>query len=191
MDKLQLAINSYNKLIGKEIKLVIGRKGKKSNIYIDFYIEDFYHLIGYHHLKDLTSISRLSAKIAFRKTINGKITLDMLKKSVYFNDIEDRIDCIILFYKMFSDSNLVFKFRSNSFGKKFSKIKWNYLILFPTNNLNGYLFLQEIRKKPGHFACISTFENVGYEKNHIRYVVLEAYLVNGNQEKELYIRKQK
>ncbi|WP_429971925.1 PBECR4 domain-containing protein (plasmid) [Fructilactobacillus sp. Tb1] len=184
MDKLRKAATIYNNLINKEIKIVIGRKGKKTDLYIDFSVEDFYHLVGFHYLKDLRNIARMSSKIAFEKILNDEITISMLEKSKYFNQIEDRIECILLFSKVATNVSSVYKFRRVEYS--FSKINWEYLITFPTEISNAYLFLRELRKNPNHFICVSTFENTGYERNQIKYTLLEVYLIDENQERLLY-----
>ncbi len=64
MNKLQERAFSFKKLIDYEYKIVLGRKGKKTELVINFEKTDFPHLIGLHKLTDV-----LNGNIATEKTI--------------------------------------------------------------------------------------------------------------------------
>ena len=52
-DLLQVAASEFNKLIGKKVKLTLGRKGRSEEVTIVFDSSDFHHLAGLHKLKEL------------------------------------------------------------------------------------------------------------------------------------------
>ncbi len=89
MDKLLLCAKSFENLLGTQYHIIIGRKGKSVELWIEFKGMDFHHLMGLGKLKDLR-ISRQNRQEVFSGILNGTITYDIIAKSRYFAQIENR-----------------------------------------------------------------------------------------------------
>ncbi|UZN42458.1 PBECR4 domain-containing protein [Lactobacillus sp. IBH004] len=142
-DLLQVAASEFNKLIGKKVKLILGRKGRSEEVTIVFDSSDFHYLAGLHKLKDIQVVYKKNAKLVFNDILKGEIGINDITKSTFFSVIAERIEIISQINDIFTKDNLVFKFsRINILN---SKILWQYLLEFMTvQGYHGYLFLKEI-----------------------------------------------
>lgn len=186
MDCLKKVAKIFNYADGKMIKLILGKKGRKKVIYIDFSKKNLFHLIGFHYLTDIPSVSQLSSKIAFQKIMNGDITLKDIEYAKNIDQVRERINCLFFIYENFRGNSIIFQ--KNKSSNHRGPMDWNYLILIKNSKINNYLFLRKIRKKENHFVCISTFINNGYEIGNTRYTVLECFMVKNNRTKLIYKR---
>ena len=73
MDKLQKRAFSFRKLLDYEYKITLGRKGKKTELVINFEKTDFPHLIGLHKLTDVLN-SNIATEKLFDDCLSGKLT---------------------------------------------------------------------------------------------------------------------
>lgn len=153
MDKLQECAKAFEKLLDKKYHIVIGRKGKSADIDLAFEAVDFHHLIGLHKLKDLR-LSRGNREKVFKDILSGHILFPDLEQSLYFNQIEKRIEIFSDLEKILDDNRLVFKY--NEKAHSFSLIQAEYLLstLYKTNEI--YIFLDR-RKAEEQFFCRSFF----------------------------------
>ncbi len=95
-DPLILAAKSYEKLINKNFDITIDTKdGNTKTIQVHFKKDNFYHLIGFHYLKDLPQLNTRHNKKnkIFNNVLQGTITYNSLKSSSHFdNKIDDRVN---------------------------------------------------------------------------------------------------
>ncbi|MEG2814239.1 MAG: PBECR4 domain-containing protein, partial [Oscillospiraceae bacterium] len=91
MDILKESATKFCELLQKEYELTLGRKGKSIQIKIVFNEEDFKHLSGIHKLKDL-DISQTKASQVFKKALNNNLKENDLMKSIYYDEIKDRLE---------------------------------------------------------------------------------------------------
>lgn len=55
-DLLLTAAKKYESLLESQLIILVGRKGKSENIFIDFKAFNFYHLAGLHKLRDIQAL---------------------------------------------------------------------------------------------------------------------------------------
>ena len=185
-DLLQVAASEFNKLIGKKVKLILGRKGRSEEVTIVFDSSDFHHLAGLHKLKDIQVVYKKNAKLVFNDILKGEISINDITKSTFFPDIAERIEIISQINDIFTKDNLVFKFsRINILN---SKILWQYLLEFMTvQGYHGYLFLNKYRRQPGNYVCVTDFKKrKDYSLGQINMTLLQTTLIDGAQQKIIF-----
>jgi len=146
MDKLKKCAELYKNLFDIKYKIILGRKGFKTEIILSFCKEDFFHLIGLHKLKDIRYPFKNSSK-NFDAIIDGRITYDMISKSQHFEPddkrkwegIRYRVEYFIHLVDMLDSNNLVFKYNSNV--NNWSRIKAEYVFESRDYDKNLYLFI--------------------------------------------------
>lgn len=126
--KLKNAALSYNELCNKKYEIIVAKKGKRHNIDLSFNINQFYHLVGVQHLKDI-NLNYRDKSIFFKDVLNDKINMKKISSSNFFihYKIEDRIDIVQNLEKYLDSGDL--KFRKYIPDYKFSKIEADYLFI--------------------------------------------------------------
>lgn len=161
IDKLKLCAIEFQKLFNIHYKIILGRKGKETELILTFEKKEFFHLIGLQKLTDLPYLRTNSEKI-FDSIMNGTITYDNIRKSNFFQEneknnmhgIEERIDYFVNIEKIFDSNNLVFKFNNNI--NKMSKINAEYIFENIDFRKNIYVFIDS-RSKDNYKFCRSFF----------------------------------
>ncbi|WEV37028.1 PBECR4 domain-containing protein [Lactobacillus sp. ESL0677] len=187
LDLLRKVAVEYNKLIGKEIEFTLGHKNRKSVVTVMFTPSDFHHLAGLHKLTDIQAVYKQSAEIVFNKIVAGEICLGDINRSVYFAKIEERLEILSQINDIFTRGNLVFKYICMEIK---SKITWKYLLKFKMNEKDtGYLFLDECRREPNKYICVTDFkkEKFCYERGQMKLKLLQTKLINGEDEQVIYL----
>ncbi|WEV51431.1 PBECR4 domain-containing protein [Lactobacillus sp. ESL0731] len=181
-DLLISAAREYEKLLGKEIKMVLGRKGKSEIITLLFDSSDFYHLAGLHKLADIRDIYRGEATDIFDKIVSGRIDISNINRSVFFDNIIERLEILSQINDLFTKSNTIFKFRK--LQTRNSKINWKYLVEFETvQGYSGYLFLTEYRNRPNNYVCMTDFKkHLDYSIGQIKMTLLQTKLIDSGTE---------
>ena len=90
MDYLQVCAKSFERMLNTKYHIILGRKGKLTELNILFAPTEFHHLIGLHKLHDL-HLSRGNREKIFYQILDGQLSLADLKKSRYFPTIQKRI----------------------------------------------------------------------------------------------------
>ena len=75
MDYLQVCAKAFEHLLDTKYHIVIGRKGKLTELNLLFDPTEFHHLIGLHKI--------------FRQILDGSLSMEDLKKSRYFSTIQN------------------------------------------------------------------------------------------------------
>lgn len=91
MDKLQERALSFKKLIDYEYKIILGRKGKKTELVINFEKTDFPHLVGLHKLTDVLNGNIATEKL-FDDCLTGKVSYNTISKSEFFQKLGNRFE---------------------------------------------------------------------------------------------------
>lgn len=188
IDTLKHAAIVYRQFVGKKVQLELGRKNNLEEIVINFESKDFHHLIGLHKLVDIQSVAKQTAEKVFSDILAGNITHADIQKSEYYNQIVDRLTIIDSLNVVFDNKNIVFKKNTNTNSLKINtRIRWNYLIEFSFESMQGYLFLSEQRRTPGNYFCISDFRKTqDYGRGHTRMTLLKTVLISNHNETILY-----
>lgn len=176
MDKLYECASAYQKLLDVRYKIILGRKGKLTELYIDFEPVYFHHLIGLHKLSDLR-ISRANRETVFQNILAGKITYNFIEQSKYFHIIRRRFSPFADFEKLLDQNTLIFRY--NARLNQFSVIEADYLLSTPHEGTDIYIFIAKGQNKDGYF-CRSFFPKEGkdYTESQPRYTMLYKEKIN-------------
>lgn len=180
MDKLMECAAAYQKLLDVTYKIVLGRKGKLTELQIAFETVYFHHLMGLHKLGDLR-IARSNREMVFRDILDGKITYGFVKQSKYFHLIEPRFFPFADIEKLLDENRLIFHY--NAKLNQFSLIEADYLLSTPHDENDIYVFITQ-NKDTGFFFCRSFFprKQQDYTKGQAVYTMLykeKAYRSTG------------
>lgn len=139
MDILREAAFAYNEIAGKNYEYTFS---DGSNACIKFRTSNFRHLAGLGKLKDLYwfngSTNALSATRSFREVMDGRISLNDIKCSVFFDsDLNDRICSFAKLDDLLKNGKAIFPF-VRSKCKIQTRLK-SSLILFKDFGYNFYL----------------------------------------------------
>lgn len=91
MDKLQKCAKAFENLLEIQYRIIIGRKGKTTELVIGFSKLDFHHLMGLGKLKDLR-IAKQNRGSVFDEIITGIMTL---RRSVPFFVLYDSFSAMV------------------------------------------------------------------------------------------------
>lgn len=146
-DPLILAAKSYEKLINKNFDITIDTKdGNTKTIQVQFKKDNFYHLIGFHYLKDLPQLNTRHNKKnkIFNNVLQGSITYSSLKSSSYFDDkMNDRVSYFHNIDKLLFEQ-VILDFDSCNISLK-TNLKCNYM--FFKNKDGKYMHLSLAQDK--------------------------------------------
>ena len=154
MDYLQICAKAFEKLLDVQYHIVLGRKGKLVNLNILFEPKEFHHLIGLHKLHDLR-LARGNREKIFYEILAGKISMEDLKKSRYYSEIQKRLEPFYKIENIFDSNKVVFRY--NSKLQTFSLIEAEYLLSTPYENTDIYIFLDR-QAGSDFFFCRSFFQ---------------------------------
>lgn len=178
MDYLQACAKTFEHLLDTKYHIVIGRKGKLTELNLLFDPTEFHHLIGLHKLHDLR-LSRGNREKIFYQILAGDISMDNLKKSLYFSSIQKRIEPFSKIEDFLDSNKLIFRY--NQKLQSFSLIEAEYLLSTPYQTTDIYIFLDQ-RPEPSSFFCRSFFpkEDKDYTKGQAVYTLLkkEKYILS-------------
>ena len=156
MDLLQECANAFQKLLVYEYHFVVGRKGQRKEFKLSFQESDFHHLAGLHKLKDIAQIQQGMREKIYQKIIMGKITLKQLEKSIYFEQMNERILPLSGLESMLDDNNMIFRY--NEKIQKFSLIRADYLLEGKAQELPVFLFLGKRKDNEWEQMCRTFFK---------------------------------
>lgn len=135
-------------MLNKEYNIVLGRKCKEHKIFLRFTMDTYFHLAGLQHLTDITFPSKNKERI-YKEILHGNITIDMLKKSVFYDEyyIQERLTNLEKLEKMLDSCQFVFLINHNEYIK-YTKIYADYLcehILTEDETEKLYFFVVKIK----------------------------------------------
>lgn len=170
MDKLCNCVTAFDKLLDLQYRIIIGRKGKATELCIGFSKLDFHHLMGLGKLKDLRIATR-NRGIVFDEILSGKTTYKTISKSRYLHLIENRFQPLTQIESLFDDNRLIFRY--NMKLNHFSLIEADYLLSTPYAGNDVYIFLARQDDTERYF-CRSFFpkEQKDYAAGQAVYTML-------------------
>ncbi len=171
MDYLQTCAKAFEHLLDIKYHIIIGRKGKMTELNLLFEPTEFHHLIGLHKLHDLR-LARGNREKVFFQILAGNISIEDLKKSRYFSIIQKRLKPLGQIENLLDSNRLVFRY--NAKLQSFSLIEAEYLLSTPYESTDIYIFLDQ-RPEPNSFFCRSFFpkEEKDYTKGQAVYTMLK------------------
>ncbi len=149
MDKLKECAEAYEKLLGVEYHIQVGRKEKLYSINLSFKKENFVHLTGLHKLKDL-GIHTIKREYVFDDIMNGQITVEDIMRSSFYPEMQPRLEPFIQIESLLDSNNNVFLYSEKR--NNFSLIKAEYVLKNEFENNVVYIFLDKNEREPGHFC---------------------------------------
>lgn len=176
MDELQACAIAFENLLTIKYHIIIGRKGKSKDLTISFEAVEFHHLVGLHKLIDLR-LARANREKTFYQILSGSITLDDIKKSRYFYNIQKRLEPFQQIESLFDKNDLIFSY--NKKLQAFSLIDAEYLLSTPHKCTDVYIFLDK-KEISNHFFFRSFFpkEDKDYTKGQAVYTLLKKEKIN-------------
>ena len=176
MDGLLTCAKAFEDLLPVKYHIIIGRKGKSVDLTVSFEAVEFHHLVGLHKLHDLR-LSRASREKVFSQILSGQITLEDIKKSRYFCNIQNRLEPFQKLETLFDKNDLVFRY--NRKLQALSLIEAEYLLSTPHEYTDVYIFLDK-KDEAGNFFCRSFFpkEDSDYTKGQAVYTLLKKEKIN-------------
>ena len=157
-DLLQECAKAFERLTNYQYHIVAGRSKnsiqEKLELTITFHAAEFYHLAGLHKLSDLSQFRRLKRSDVIAMLTKGKLTEAQARKSVYFADIEDRLELVGMLEHFIDSNELVFRYQSKYTGG--TMIEADYLMQNKIAMRIAYLFLAQ-RKEDETMVCKSFF----------------------------------
>ena len=183
MDLLKECALSFQKLLEYEYHFVIGRKGQLREFRLGFDRADFHHLVGLHKLKDIAQIQQGMREKIFEKILQDDISMELIEKSSYFNQMEGRMIPLTGLEQFLDDNQMIFRY--NEKIHKFSVIKADYLLEGNANRIPSYLFLGARNEDEKEQMCRTFFriEDKDYTEGQPKYTLLKkekVHLPTGN-----------
>lgn len=141
-DKLYSVAKFYqDNLNGRRFLLVAAKKNTVLTLEIFFNENAFKHLTGLHKLEDL-GMKTISSEMLFTRVLNKELTYEAIKESVFFNNMEDRIENFQKIGSLLSKPDDLRKSLYGTFGQG-SGITADYLLSQKDDDKYIHLFLKE------------------------------------------------
>lgn len=177
MDKLQERALSFKNLLNCEYKIILGRKGQKTELIIDFKKSDFPHLIGLHKLTDVLSGNIATEKL-FDECVKGKISYNTIAQSEFYKKIGNRFEYFNQLEKMLDKNDIIFKCNTNKLSC-FSRIVADFELKNIYEELIFYLFIE--RRNNSDKQCCKSFiqeNNIDYTYGQTKMTLLYKEKIN-------------
>lgn len=168
MDDLLQAAQNYSQMLSKKYVFTLGRNKKLYRLELVFTAIDFYHLAGLHKLDDIPAL-RTNASIVFKKILKGQITLDTIKKSHRFSEIEGRIKCLGCLEHFIDTANDIFKYDVTKANG--SRIVADYLLKGSLGDNINYYFMISFKTQYVGVSFFSKSEK-DYTTNQTKLTIL-------------------
>ena len=97
IDILKSAAKAYKKLTIVEYHIILGRKGKTCVLDIVFMPDHFYHLAGFHKLKQRYSFQQHTSAWVLAHILNGTITVNVIEADQNFDKLGERLRVLEIF----------------------------------------------------------------------------------------------
>lgn len=185
MDKLQRIALSYKSMLQTQYYFEISKKLNLQKFILSFEQSDFYHLAGLHKLKDIELLQTGTRKSdLFEQIASGKISLEQIKKSNFYNGIESRIFYLEKFQELIDQNQSIFRYIDKN--NKTSLIKADYLLENVSIPDILFIFLserkREITQDIPNMCCRSFFpmDKIDYSINQPAYTLLKKMKIDKN-----------
>lgn len=182
MDLLKRAAMEFNKLLSNTYYFEIARKNSQKQFVLDFIPHDFHHIVGLHKLLDIGLVQTGARDKVYRDILSGKIDTSDIRKSKYYDGIENRLELVGQMGDILDSNQIVFKYLKN--GNVFSRIEADYLLENAHKTDVIYIFLNERSKaEKGQIplmCCRSFFpmNQLDYSRNQPSYTLLKKIKID-------------
>lgn len=187
-DTIRLAAEAYKKLTNIEYCIVLGRKGNMCELNIVFMADNFYHLSGFHKLKNSYPFQHDTSANVLKNILNQKLNLSKVEEDPNFNILKSRLHSLYIFENIM-DSNKTLFYSYDPKKVSFpTKINAKYLAKGCTENspITFSFFVKDDNK-----YCMNSIFPEGkydYSSRQTQYTVLlkEKRIIDQDIEIELY-----
>ena len=173
MDLLYTAAIAWSQLLTFRYDIICGKSKKLYPISLDFKEDEFYHLAGFPHIKDIVFPTQFPQSAMLRKVLDGTITEQMISKSEgYEKTVKSKLLAIIQLEKLLSNCSKVYMFDPKRLGF-YTQIKAKYLLV---DEQSQVVFLFADTKDAGKtYFSRSTFimDNQEFRRNQSSMTVLQ------------------
>ena len=165
------AAKAFEKILGIEYEIRLGRKGCTEILLVSFEKTQFFHLAGMQYLADRIDILRSRRDVVFDKILSGEISVNQIESSAFYSKIKDRVE-FLQFLESIMDSNDTI-FRYNQRLQNFSLIQADFLMKNTVQSHTIFTFLAQ-DKKNGTYFCRSFFPqtNKDYSEKQTKWILL-------------------
>ena len=146
-DTLLACVQAFDKLIGTEYNIHLGRAGKLVKFTVTFEKKDCFHLMGLHYLQDRRD--NRNRAVIFDEILTNPKYRHRIASSMHWNDdLENRVACTIILEQLLDDNSTVFRYNPQRLFFQ-SHIKAEYLMansdysIRPDFTADVYLFLDK------------------------------------------------
>lgn len=177
MDKLRKRTLAFKRLLDYEYRIILGRKGERTEFVIDFEKTDFPHLIGLHKLNDVLT-GNIASERLFERCLKGEVTYETISKSSKFERLGNRFEYFDKIEMMLDSNEIVFKCNTNRL-KSFSKIIADFELKNTYEELTFYLFLEKRNTSEKQY-CKSFIQesNIDYTYGQTKMTLLYKEKIN-------------
>ena len=158
LDLLRQAIASIRALSGTKYRFSLRRKDEHKDIVVRFFNPNFFHLFGFHKVKELLPyLESRSKSNAFIKITNDQNLLARVALSPSFEDIEGRLVCICSLRELLESAEVRIYERPQERKPARTNIPFDYLAMAKKNGNIMYFFLKMLSPNREDAVLISLF----------------------------------
>lgn len=169
MTSIDTCIEKFNTLLTTEYEFTLGRKNRAVKVLLKFAKEDWFHLMGFQHLKDLPNLKVSRSKV-FDDIAVHKISPDVIESSAFYAEISERIRWLPYLEDILDDNDTIFRYNANL--NAFSKIQAEFLLDHRLDATRIFVFLSQ--QKDGAYFCRSFFPmgTMDFARNQQKWTLL-------------------
>ena len=178
MDLLYEAAAAWNQLLQYRYEIICGKSKKLYPIVLGFQVQEFYHLAGFPHMKDIVLPIRTSQSKMHSKVMDRTITGQMIEKSESYDKIVRRkLEAMIQLEQLLNGCQNVYLYDRWKL-KFYTDIKAKYLLVDERTQV-VFLFADNDGKCTTCFSR-STFvmDDRDFRSNQSRMTVLQIKRTN-------------
>lgn len=138
------SVQAFQKLLQTEYRFVLGRKGRQTVFALRFDKAHCLHLMGLHYLKDVPALNKKRSMV-FDDLAAGKIAHELVERSIYYDQVAERIHYMPLLEALLDSNDTIFKY--NERVQKNSKIRAKFLLKNHMEGRNLFFLLIETARK--------------------------------------------
>lgn len=189
MDLLQQAAQAWLVLTDYEYHIICAKKQKLHDLYLRFAPDEFFHMAGFQHLKDIVLPVRFSQVRAMDKVLQGAITESHISKSqAYTNSVRPRLQAMVQLKNMLDSNFVTYSFDPGK-ALTYTRICASYLI---TGGNSDVVFLFTDRKSSGKEVfsrSVFLLDQRDYRKNQAKLTLLLAERRNLKTQERIVLYK--
>lgn len=160
----------------------LSKKQRVRKITVNFFDENFYHLVGLHKLTDVNINRAINKKKILNKVINDDGYVDQLQRSKYYSNIEGRIELCKHLYLILSTNDFqIYEYNNRSISYQKTRVRFEYIIKFYYRSQQAYVFLAKNKQGEYHVCNSIFYENTDYCEQARPFNILSKKFIKTNE----------